>query len=45
MALIKCPDCHKEFSDQAKICIHCDRSFKRKSSTTNKKGKTMITIG
>lgn len=45
MALIKCPDCHKEISDQAKICIHCDRSFKRKSSTNNKKGKTMITIG
>lgn len=23
MALIKCPECGKEISDQAKACIHC----------------------
>ena len=24
MALIKCPECGKEISDQAKACIHCE---------------------
>ena len=23
MALIKCPECEKEISDQAKYCVHC----------------------
>lgn len=23
MALIKCPECGKEVSDQAEVCIHC----------------------
>ena len=23
MALIKCPECNKEISDQAKWCVHC----------------------
>ena len=23
MALIKCPECGKEVSDKAKVCIHC----------------------
>ena len=23
MALIKCPECGKEISDKAKVCIHC----------------------
>ncbi|MCF2554418.1 ribosomal protein L7/L12 [Faecalicatena contorta] len=23
MALIKCPECNKEISDKAKVCIHC----------------------
>ncbi|MGE4297746.1 MAG: hypothetical protein AB7E47_06925 [Desulfovibrionaceae bacterium] len=25
MPLIRCPDCHKEISDQAPHCIHCGR--------------------
>jgi hypothetical protein len=25
MALISCPDCGREISDQAKICVHCGR--------------------
>ena len=23
MALIKCPECNKEVSDKAEICVHC----------------------
>lgn len=23
MALIKCPECGKEISDRAEVCIHC----------------------
>lgn len=23
MALIKCPECNKEISDKAEICVHC----------------------
>ena len=29
MALIKCPECEKEISDQAKVCIHCGCPIKK----------------
>lgn len=29
MALVKCPDCSKEVSDQAPACIHCGRPLKQ----------------
>lgn len=25
MGLVKCPDCHREVSDMAPVCIHCGR--------------------
>ena len=30
MALIHCPECHKEVSDQAEVCPHCGIRLKRK---------------
>jgi len=29
MALVRCPDCSKEVSDQAPACIHCGRPLKQ----------------
>ena len=29
MALIKCPECGKEISDRAEVCIHCGLPFKK----------------
>ena len=29
MALIVCPDCGKQISDQANVCIHCGRPMER----------------
>ncbi len=29
MALIKCPECGKEISDQAEVCIHCGYPIKK----------------
>lgn len=31
MALIKCPECKKEVSDQATVCIHCGYPLKTKT--------------
>ena len=31
MALIKCPECGKEVSDKAKICVHCGYPLKDKT--------------
>lgn len=36
MALIKCKECGKEFSDQAKSCIHCGCPNKKKIVINNK---------
>ena len=30
MALIQCPDCGKEISDLAEMCINCGRPIKQK---------------
>ena len=29
MALIKCPECEKEVSDKAPVCIHCGFPLKK----------------
>ena len=29
MALIKCPECGKEISDQSEVCVHCGFPFKQ----------------
>ena len=34
MALIKCPDCEKEISDQAVSCIHCGRPIQSAPAAT-----------
>lgn len=40
MALINCPECGKEVSEQAKICIHCGYPFnKNKINSTSKKSE------
>ena len=31
MALIKCPECGKEISDQAEFCPHCGYPIKKKN--------------
>lgn len=38
MALIQCPDCGKEFSDQAAACPNCSRPNKAPPPATEKKG-------
>jgi len=34
MALIACPECKKEFSDQARACPDCVRAWKEVSGTS-----------
>lgn len=36
MALIKCPECGKEISDKANVCIHCGYPIKNKTYINNK---------
>lgn len=36
MPLIKCPDCGKEFSDQARACPNCGRPFGQHKSLLTK---------
>ena len=36
MALIKCPKCGEEISDQSKQCIYCGKSLNKKLITTKK---------
>ncbi len=36
MALINCPECGKEISDSAKVCIHCGYKMRKKESVLNK---------
>lgn len=35
MALIKCPECGKEISDEAKICPNCGAKSEQKRTTDN----------
>lgn len=48
MALIKCKECGKEISDQAKVCVHCGYSLVKKSSqevTEHGKKDTFALVG
>lgn len=36
MALIQCPECKKDISDSAKVCIHCGLSLQGKVSLSEK---------
>ena len=40
MALIKCPECGKEISDQAPACIHCGFPLDKMNK---KPGKVLLT--
>lgn len=40
MALIKCPECSKEVSDKASVCIHCGFPLSTTSQITNQEPKT-----
>ena len=33
MALIQCPECHKEVSEKANVCIHCGYPLKKDKNT------------
>ncbi len=44
MAIIKCPECDKEISDQSRKCIHCGYPLKRKKSNGNSSKITIIII-
>lgn len=44
MALIKCPECGKEISDQSKTCIHCGFPLERKKSKENTTKITIIVV-
>lgn len=37
MALIKCPECGKEISNKAKMCIHCGYPIDNKTNQKEKK--------
>lgn len=39
MALVTCPDCGKQVSDTAKMCINCGRVLKDQTVTIEKTGK------
>lgn len=47
MALIKCKECGKEFSDKANACIHCGCPIddKKERQTTTKNKKTLLVVG
>lgn len=35
MSLIKCPECGKEISDKATVCIHCGYPIKEETDKIN----------
>ena len=37
MALIKCPECNKEISDECKVCIHCGYTLKKEKEEKKEK--------
>lgn len=45
MALIKCPECGKEFSDKAESCPHCGHPSRKGSKKSNKSKKIIAVVG
>lgn len=43
MALINCPECNKEVSDKAEVCIHCGFPLIEKSKQEEKNEKIIVT--
>lgn len=44
MALINCPECNKEISDQVKNCPNCGYPLKKKESRTGKKVIVLVSV-
>ena len=44
MALISCPECKKQVSDQAKSCPHCGVKLKKAKSDEAKAGRIVAVI-
>lgn len=42
MALIKCPECGKEISDQAETCIHCGYPIQKKPLVTIREREVVV---
>ncbi len=45
MALVKCPECDKEISDQASKCVHCGYQLKVMTQKTNEFAKVILIVG
>ena len=43
MALITCPECKKEVSDQAEVCIHCGYPLKKQVEGVYKRYAVILT--
>lgn len=44
MALIRCPECKKQVSDQAKSCPHCGMKLKAQKSEGDKSGRAVAIV-
>ena len=42
MAIIKCPECGQEISDQSRNCIHCGYPLKKQKGTVLKEHRNKI---
>lgn len=42
MALIKCPECSKEISEQAKMCLYCGYPIRKVPAKLKVKGRNRI---
>lgn len=42
MALIKCPECGKEVSDKAEVCIHCGYPLKPQEAAKEEDGPETV---
>lgn len=42
MALIKCPECGKEVSDKAEVCIHCGYPLKLQEAAKEEDGPETV---
>ncbi len=44
MALIECPDCSKEISSEARICIHCGRPTRKVKASASGSNRLLLII-